>query len=310
MTGGWRPLSARAEDEQWHEKLPLVLVDELRDWIVNAGDGLSTAQLARILVRLHLRFQEHAQVDTKGDHQPVTYENQVREFLAYRSSDKRVLDIVDAFLDLLPQRPAAPPSSAAGLMLILANLERVKPDWRQLLQQHLDDARVVYRIASDGRSLVRRVDAATAIAVQDAIAAANGASLTGSAATFLQAGWAALNGLKPDAPKAYSDAIKAVESAAQAVIQPKHAKATLGTMIGELRNASHLFKVQIGSGGAGDIEVLVSMMDKLWAGQTSRHGGQHPTRLETGAEARAALHLATALVAWFATGIVMRQPHR
>lgn len=47
-------------------------------------------------------------------------------------------------------------------------------------------------------------------------------------------------------------------------------------------------------------------MTVLWQGQTSRHGGQAPTRAETLDKARAAVQLAVGLVHWFSTSIVKR----
>jgi hypothetical protein len=47
---------------------------------------------------------------------------------------------------------------------------------------------------------------------------------------------------------------------------------------------------------------VIGMMTALWEGQTSRHGGQQPTRLE----AYAAVHLAVVLVQWLRTGTVRR----
>lgn len=54
---------------------------------------------------------------------------------------------------------------------------------------------------------------------------------------------------------------------------------------------------------------LVSELERqglaaMWDGQTSRHGKQHPTRKETPAEARAAVHLAALLVQYFSSGAI------
>jgi hypothetical protein len=50
------------------------------------------------------------------------------------------------------------------------------------------------------------------------------------------------------------------------------------------------------------------MMRRLWKGQTSRHGSQNPTPLETQQEAEMAVHLATTLLHWFAAGLIHRIP--
>ncbi|MEU9033955.1 hypothetical protein AB0D45_03445 [Streptomyces sp. NPDC048352] len=85
-------------------------------------------------------------------------------------------------------------------------------------------------------------------------------------------------------------------------------KATLGTMLGEIRNARHKFSSVMSTPAGGDpVAPIESMMRALWEGQTSRHGGQAPTRPETLDAARAAAHLAAAVVQWFASGA--RDPH-
>lgn len=104
------------------------------------------------------------------------------------------------------------------------------------------------------------------------------------------------------------DAIRAVESAAHATIEPNNAKATLGTMLGQFRNAPHVYRIAIpGPDGSGSITPLTAMMELLWTGQTSRHGGQTPTRPETFQEAQMAVHLAATLVQWFTSGAVTRR---
>jgi hypothetical protein len=70
-------------------------------------------------------------------------------------------------------------------------------------------------------------------------------------------------------------------------------------------NLGHQFSLAI-SAGNGDVGVVVSMMELLWAGQPSRHGGKQPTRPETLQDARMAVHLAVTLVAWLTSGAVGR----
>ncbi|RSS57657.1 hypothetical protein EF909_16050 [Streptomyces sp. WAC01280] len=131
----------------------------------------------------------------------------------------------------------------------------------------------------------------------------------GSAADHLATAWQAAYGRNPDPERSYSEAIKAVEAAAHAVIQPNNAKATLGTMLGEIRNARHKFSTAIPVPAAGDpIAAAEAMMRALWEGQTSRHGGQNGTVPETLEAARAGVHLAAALVQWFVSGVVARTP--
>lgn len=144
--------------------------------------------------------------------------------------------------------------------------------------------------------LVQRVSAG----VKAAAAAAAG---HGSAGALLAEAWAACFGRGPNPEEAYEKAIKAVEEAGAATVSPKNSKATLGTMIRDMK-AQGDWKLDL-PGTARDVPV--SMMEALWTGQESRHGG-NGYRLPTQAEAEAAVLLAVPLVQWFATGAISRQP--
>jgi hypothetical protein len=107
--------------------------------------------------------------------------------------------------------------------------------------------------------------------------------------------------------KGYWEAIKAVEAAAHAVLEPDQQKATLGTMRGHLRKNRDRFALAIGGpDGRGDAGPLLECISLLWDGQTSRHGSSRPTRPETLEEAVMAVHLAVMLVQWFTSGAVRR----
>jgi hypothetical protein len=79
-------------------------------------------------------------------------------------------------------------------------------------------------------------------------------------------------------------------------------------MIGKLRDAPHRFQVAIDGPSGGDPAPVLAMLQMLWQGQTSRHGGQAPTRPESREAAEMAVHLASTLVQWFAAGAVTRRP--
>ncbi|MFE9743229.1 hypothetical protein [Streptomyces sp. NPDC006477] len=172
----------------------------------------------------------------------------------------------------------------------------------------LDDAGSAYRVNEEWDGLEEKVIPAVRDAVRHAIAEAATASSAGSAADHLATAWQAAYGRNPDPERAYSESIKAVESAAHAVIQPNNAKATLGTMLGEIRNARHKFDAAIPPKNGDPIAPAEAMMQALWDGQTSRHGAQTRTRPETLESARAGVHLAAALVQWFVSGAVIRTP--
>lgn len=155
-----------------------------------------------------------------------------------------------------------------------------------------------YRINSDRDGLEMRLAPGVKETVEEAINAVSPAS---SAGTHLTQAWNLAYGRSPNPGNSFSEAIKAVEAAAIPVVQPTNAKATLGTVIGELRANPGKWKFEI-DGKQPGVETVLSMASLLWDGQTSRHGGVNPTRSETPEEARAAVHLAAALVQWFVSG--------
>lgn len=293
----WQRLSSRLRGEPveqtLHEGVPAHLEQNLRMWIMEALSGRGAEQVA---MRLGIRIDYER---ARGDG---------ARFLALAPQPDELLDIIDAILSL------------GGPWLRLDEWETIsgQPDHRRwemarvALAEMLKLSESSYCINAAGDGLTVRVDSTVAAALASATATATAKPDAGSAAAHLAAAWEAAHRLHPDPPKAYSEAIKAVESAAHAVVQPKQPAATLGTILGELRATTHLYTLAIpGPNGAGDIAPLIGMIELLWQGQSSRHGAMTTTRLETIDEARMAVGLAVTLVDWFTTGAVRRtRPHR
>lgn len=177
-------------------------------------------------------------------------------------------------------------------------VSRVSEDRRETVASLLTSASSAWNVGRrDGYyGLVRRVPEA----VQ---AAADQAMSQGSAGGLLSEAWSACYSRSPNTEEAYEKAIKAVEEAACAAVSPKNLKATLGTMIRDM-NAQGDWKLDL-PGKAQ--EVPVSMMEALWTGQESRHGG-NGYRVPTQSEAEAAVLLAVPLVQWFTSGAISRRP--
>jgi hypothetical protein len=176
------------------------------------------------------------------------------------------------------------------------------------LTRLLEDAGSAYRVNAEENGLEERIAPPVRDAVVEAVTGAAAAPHAGSASDHLSAAWQAAYGLHPDPVRSYSEAIKAVESAAHAVIQPNHGRATLGTMLGEIGSARSKFVTAFTVPASTDaIAVVESMMRTLWDGQTSRHGKLTPTQPETVEAARAGVHLAATLVQWFTSGAVTRR---
>jgi hypothetical protein len=255
----------------------------------------------RSLLRLNLAGPK---VQPDSDH-----DNARRHFLAYETRANQLLEIADAMLDLFCQQIDeelsgaffADPHRAHFLESRERQLTRAQGSLKTSLQDMLTDSRSVYRVREDSRGLERRSSAMAAAAATQAARIAAGSPAAGSAAWHLSAAWDAAHALQPDPGKAYSEAIKAVEAAAHAVIEPANSEATLGTMIAAIYADPTRFRLAI---SRARVRTLVAMMSLLWAGQTSRHGAKTVTRLETQEAAEMAVQLAVTLVEWFASGKV------
>lgn len=299
----WRPLSARdSGDAGLAEGIPEYLERPLRQWIDEHAASKPWA-VKRIMVRLSFRWKPNYEDFAEG----YGEDEAAHDHLAYKTEPDQLLDIADALLSLLLPTFSELPDGAVEQWASPEVLEA--RSWRIKLDQLLADAQSVYEVKPDGSGLQRRVPEYSARALEDAAAAADARPDAGSAAAQLRLASDAARALKPDASRAYSLAIKAVESAAHAVAEPNNHRATLGTMIGAMKANPGAFELAIpGPDGSGNVAPVIAMMSLLWQGQSSRHGGQTPTRDETPEETMMAVELAIALVGWFVAGRVRRRP--
>jgi hypothetical protein len=283
VTLPWQRLSDREKGvpptRVLHEGVPGHLEALLRGWVYKALEG---GEAERVALRLEIRIDyEVAQ-------------NSGALFLARSTQACELLDVIDAILALGGPWPKNP---------------KIVPDMREGLMTLLREGSSVWRVNDDFTGLIRRVDATVAAAAAETESAASARHTAGSAASQLAAAWDAAYRLHPDPPAAYRDAIRAVESAAHAIIEPNNRRATLGTMLRQLVGRPQRYALAIpGPDGTGSIDPLIGMIKLLWEGQTSRHGAQTTTRSETLEEARMAVHLAVTLVQWFTTDAVRRVP--
>ncbi|MEU9072104.1 hypothetical protein AB0D60_35120 [Streptomyces sp. NPDC048306] len=287
-------------DKSLSEGVPDCMEIPLRQWVMALlADDEANAQ--RIALYLKLR------VDTG----PRVYSP--ARFLAAGTTAEQLLDVVNAMLHLSTQpntQMYGPnPATWSGRRQYLGTQgSSVREQAIAELEDMLTLAGSAYRVNDAHTGLELRVDATAQQAVASTLAAAR-TPQSGSAADHLATAWKCAYGRDPDPSKAYSEAIKAVESASQSLIEPNNAKATLGTMLGVIRNSPQGFSTAIPAGGGGDdITLVADMMRRLWQGQTARHGSQNPTRLENQREAEMAVHLAATLVQWFTASLVQRTP--
>lgn len=230
---------------------------------------------------------------TKTDHTVYRMQALHKGLQAAADPHKAFLDVVDGILFL---RSHAADSAIA---------ERFKHDDQQIAKECAGALEKILRL---GGSLWRVVgdhlEARVEDAVREAVERAKKETAATSAATHLNSAWLACYGRNPNPGLAYSEAIKAVEAAAAPAISPKDLKATLGTMLGQLRPTTALWRFAI---APHTMDRVINAMEILWDGQTDRHGGNRPTAEITQEAAQAAVLLAATLVHWFATGAVTRR---
>lgn len=283
----FQPLSDRLAglpiDKTLHDDVPDWLEHPLRDWLQTVfrdEGGPNGEHLARrALMRLRL---------TK-----VNKQQRYAAFLTL-SPQAELLTVVDAILQLHPAWDEGSPIA-----------QSIFRDKLETLNGILADAGSRYRIDFNGRCLVGRVDSTVQAAVDSAIAAA-----TPTTADYLRTAWVAAYGLHPDPDKAYDQAILAIEDLTCPLVCPRNTKATLGVVIGDLRNQAAQWELSIedtSTGQPADIGSVIQMLDLLWKGQ-SRHAGSPNSRQQTQTEAEAAVHMAAALTQWISGGVLHRKP--
>ena len=168
------------------------------------------------------------------------------------------------------------------------------------LKQLLDASNSAYSVRDDWHGLELRIVPEVKDQVQSVVNSASG-----MAGDHLRNAWNEAYSRNPDPAQAYGESIKAVEAAMAPVVSPANLKATLGTIIKDVENKPGQWVFEIADGRATGVGMVLAMMQMLWDGQTSRHGGVTPTKAETPDEARAAVHLAATLVQ-FAVGGAFR----
>lgn len=279
----WRRLSARQGTEPAEsllEGVPTHLYVPVLGWVAaHASDEVleQSAVAARLpLPSMSLEFPQ------------FRYDaiNRALNSLGDDQQEKKLLDLLDAILAVLFKEYGS--SSIWGSANALERL--------------LELGGSAWRVNAAGNGLERRVDKAVANTVEQSMKAAQ--DRTPSAATHLADAWKYAYSRSPDPTKVFSESIKAVEAAAAPIVTPNDLKATLGKIIGEMKNTSSQWKVGIAHTTAA---LPIQMMESLWNGQTDRHGGVGPTIAVTSEAAEASLHLAATLVHWFSKGAVSRK---
>lgn len=277
MSEKWRPLSSRRAPEKsdaLFDGVPPHLAWSLQDWVRSffpkawefQGDYDATRAL---LMDIEVALQ--ISIGREGGHEPDV----ARAFVNALPENERVfLDLIDF---LLTRRPGTDK---------IQRLERVLDEGGSLWTTALAPDRSRWE-------LQERVDETT----QAVVAAATSAPDNPSA--HLSMAWSGAFGRKPSAASAYDEAVKALEAAFQPIVSPKHATATLGTMIRDIDSKPEKFATSLEGKGSGSDGVLAvrASLNVIW--QTAvRHGSglpEAPTSVSI-TQARDAVVMAASLV--------------
>jgi hypothetical protein len=140
------------------------------------------------------------------------------------------------------------------------------------------------------------------------IAAMAAMTSPGHAGSLLSEAWHATFGVSPDFEKGYAKSIKAVEAAAVPVVRANNSGATLGTVVGQIRDQGD-WRLELSREHSthSTQQVILGMLQSLWTGQNDRHAGQPGYTPSTQAEAEAAVMLAVPIVQWFSSGAIKRR---
>lgn len=299
-----RTLSAReagAAEQTLYEGVPAHLDGPLRAW---AREFITDGLAQRVAPRLRI-------TTTGSEPREALDATQGRSGHFIEQLDNRqLLDAIDLSLQLDPQlayeRDELAMAVGAGQM-ITNPLERL--DAAHVLDRLLRDRDSVYRVPlpqswpTTPTMLIRRVDATVTVATEQAIATTS--PTTGG---LLRGAWNATYGLHPEPTTGYRDAVRAVEEIACPLVLPNDGAATLGKVISSLRQGVHKWAFTlVDRDGADTVEPLLAMLERLWTGQVSRHGGGQKSRDQTPAEAQEAVHLAVTLVQLLGAGALTRR---
>ncbi|HEV2945084.1 MAG TPA: hypothetical protein VGX26_08230 [Solirubrobacteraceae bacterium] len=191
------------------------------------------------------------------------------------------------FLDFLLSNLRGKMALAAGLNVVLT---RAGSAWEV---QAVDPPRSF--------DLVRRAIGPVSEAIDDI------RPISQRAHAHLMSAWSKLMGRNPDPSGAYREAIRAVEVVAAPVVIPSDDRATLGTIIGALRDKPEKWTVDLAEATPEQVKDMAAM---IWQSQVDRHGtDDESVPLNVSQEqADAAVHISIALVRLFAGGHITRVP--
>jgi hypothetical protein len=268
------PRAGRPAPEDMRSYLPSAVRLSLHDWLATWLLGQSDKMVQRaVLVTAGLDL----------DLPPGRSDWAYGEIKAYGDrGDEELLDTVHVTLGVLRTE----------------NTSRRPPQPYEEVDRILAIGRSAWSAAEKG--LVHRTDPTAQVAFEVATAT------PGSASTELKEAWAQAHARNGNASDAWDHAIKAVEAVLiPIVVSSKNNRATLGTVIRDLRAQSHVWKFGIrGQNQDHSIDPLIAMLTLLWP-DPNRHGSPTPEPDASPEEARAIANLAVTIVQWAKDGLII-----
>lgn len=240
-------------EEALLEGVPIWMRPSLERFIAQRVTGHDIAEVGRSWnANMHTvnAIERYLQIQLEGSTVTTTYQ----KVIAYvRDSDEKCLDIIEAIL--------ATDTNAKYLVSHLNTILTTSGSKWIATMQDSGYATLEERVSESAQN-------ALAMALQESDTTTQ---------QFLKTAWGNAFGRNPNPSSAYSNSIKAIEAIAWPTITPNDNKATLGTMLGEIRASSSKWKTAI-SGVTTDqgISAVKDIMQLVWDGQTDRHGTAHP----------------------------------
>ena len=295
----WRPFSKRGSEEDaeaydaLHDDIPEWLVQSIWNWVEEMiVTTCNTDDRTTVLLN---RYDSN---EVRRRDLLLYIERELRLRLQWTHGSSEA-----AANDLLQQSFSEPKVGLDVLDLLVNLLSRSGGRYHELidkLDSHLYQGGSKYCVSSNRDGLETRVAPSVA---ERAAQLMTGKTRT---AAHLREAWRDVYGRNPKPGNAYGEAGRAVEVAGIPIISPKNEKATLGTMIRDMKAAPQKWKVSLQPAFGDPVEYLIGMMELLWTAQL-RHGTPDPSvpLSATPLEAEAALHLALTLTHMFEAGLIV-----
>lgn len=276
----WTPLGA-SEDEledflSLREGLPHYIYESLLGWVQSRTVSGGTVDW-RFLVDFQTASKQHLGVPTGKS----TYFRHLADFLRELPTNT-FANLLDYMLSTIP---------VSGYGNVLSALERI-----------LSTGGSSWKVGTRGgrNGLVARMPSS----VVDVVAQVTSSS--DRAGNKLAQAWDKAYGPDAQPSDAYVAAVRAVEILICPLVSPRNDRATLGTVIRDLRAQSGSWRFAMKHGDGTDTAgEVVALLQLLWKAQNDRHGSGTYADV-TLEEAQAAVLLSSTLVGWLSKGMLQR----